>query len=115
MKWKNGFYFDDEAPVGAVSLTDEEYENLLKGQEQGLTIEDENGKPVLKDYREKNDNAENIKEYLSNKEKLSKLTEDMIQYIAGEDVPNIEERKAEFIRVHNEVRAYEGKEQRNTL
>lgn len=51
MKWKNGFYCDLEAPVGAVSLTNEEYENLLKGQEQGLTIEDENGKPVLKDYR----------------------------------------------------------------
>ena len=61
MKWKNGFYFDDEAPVGAVSLTHEEYENLLKGQEQGLTIEDENGKPVLKNYRINEDIINNKK------------------------------------------------------
>lgn len=51
MKWKSGFYFNDEAPENAVLLTKEEYESLLEGQRQGLTIEDENGKPVLKDYR----------------------------------------------------------------
>lgn len=51
MKWKNGFYFNDEAPEDAVLLTKEEYESLLEGQRQGLTIEDEDGKPVLKDYR----------------------------------------------------------------
>lgn len=109
MKWKNGFYFDGEAPQGAVDITDEEYKSLLQGQSEGLTIEDENGKPVLKDYRPKND----IREYLTKKEKLSKISEDIIQYIAGEDVPNIEERKEEFIRIHNEVRVYEGKKVRN--
>lgn len=109
MKWKNGFYFDGEAPQGAVDITEKEYESLLKAQSEGMTIEDENGKPVLKDYRPKND----IREYLTKKEKLSKISEDIIQYIAGEDVPNFEERKAEFIRIHNEVRVYEGKKARN--
>lgn len=56
---------------------------------------------------------EKAKIYEENKRMLSKLTEDIVQYVAGEDVPNIEERKAEFIRIHNEVRAYEGKEKRN--
>lgn len=63
-----------------------------------------------KTYTEK---KEKTKIYEENKRMLSKLTEDIVQYVAGEDVPNIEERKAEFIRIHNEVRVYEGKEKRN--
>lgn len=59
------------------------------------------------------ESAKNAKVYQKNKQILAKLTEDIIQYVAGEDVPNIEERKAEFIRIHNEVRIYEGKEIRN--
>lgn len=51
MKWKNGFYFDEKAPAGAVELTDERYEELLAGQAQGLTIEERDGIPVLVDYR----------------------------------------------------------------
>ncbi len=38
MKWLNGFYFDDEAPDGAVSITDEEYLTLLNGANSGQTI-----------------------------------------------------------------------------
>ena len=63
-----------------------------------------------KTYTEKKEKA---KKYEENKRMLSKLTEDIVQYVAGEDVPNIEERKATFIRIHNEVRIYEGKEIRN--
>ena len=62
-----------------------------------------------KTYTEKKEKA---KIYEENKRMLSKLTEDIVQYVAGEDVPNIEERKAEFIRIHNEVRVYEGKDAR---
>lgn len=51
MKWKNGFYCDSEAPEGAVELTEEEYSALVCGQAEGLTIEEENGFPVLKDKR----------------------------------------------------------------
>jgi len=51
MKWKNGFYFDDQAPEGAIEITDERYEELIKGQTQGLTIEEQGGLPVLVDYR----------------------------------------------------------------
>lgn len=42
--------------------------------------------------------------------KLNELNYDIIQDIAGEIVPNIEERKAEFITLHNELRILLGKE-----
>lgn len=61
------------------------------------------------------ESAKNAKVYQENKQTLAKLTEDIVQSLAGEDVPNIEERKAEFIRIHNEVRAYEGKEAREVI
>ena len=51
MKWLKGFYLDEEAPEGAVSITDEQYEELLAGQAQGLTIEEKDGFPVLVDHR----------------------------------------------------------------
>lgn len=43
---------------------------------------------------------------------LVELDQDIVQDIAGEIVPNIEERKAEFVTLHNELRALLGKEQR---
>lgn len=51
MKWKNGFYFDDEAPEGAITLPSGRYRELINGQAQGLTIEERDGVPVLVDYR----------------------------------------------------------------
>ena len=69
----------------------------------------------IRDYtptQEELDRIEQAKVYDENRMKLKKLSEDIVQYIAGENVPNIDERKAEFIRIHNEVREYEGKEPR---
>lgn len=54
-----------------------------------------------------------FEEYLRNKAALVRITEDIVQFAAGEDVPQIEERKAEFIRLHNKVRLYEGKAARS--
>ncbi len=48
-------------------------------------------------------------EYLSNKQKLSKLSEDIIQSIAGIYIPNLEEKKNEFKNLLNQVRIFEGK------
>ena len=58
------------------------------------------------------ESAKNAKVYQENKQILAKLTEDIVQYVAGEDVPSFAERKSEFIRLHNEVRIYEGKTER---
>lgn len=43
---------------------------------------------------------------------LQKLSEDIIQHICGEDIPDIQDRMSKFIAIHNEVRILEGKEPR---
>lgn len=45
-------------------------------------------------------------------ERLRALTEDIVQSFVGEVVPDIEERRAEFVALHNELRVLEGKEPR---
>lgn len=45
-------------------------------------------------------------------QRLVELDQDIVQDIAGEVVPNIEERKTEFVTLHNELRVLLGKEQR---
>jgi hypothetical protein len=44
--------------------------------------------------------------------RLQALTEDLVQAMAGEIVPDIEARRAEFVALHNELRELEGKEPR---
>lgn len=46
------------------------------------------------------------------KARIKQLSEDIIQYIVGEHIPDIEDRKLEFITLHNEVRVLEGKKPR---
>lgn len=45
-------------------------------------------------------------------QRLVELDQDIVQDIAGEVVPNIEERKAEFVTLHNELRLLLGKKER---
>ena len=46
------------------------------------------------------------------KNRLTQLSQDIIQYICGELIDDIEERKLEFISTHNELRELLGKEKR---
>lgn len=46
------------------------------------------------------------------KQRLNELDEDIVQDMAGEVVPEIDLRKAEFIELHNELRTLLGKEPR---
>ena len=46
------------------------------------------------------------------KKQLVPLQEDLVQIMAGQYIPNIEYKRAEFRRIHNEIRALEGKPQR---
>jgi len=43
------------------------------------------------------------------KQQLAPLQEDLVQVVAGQYIPNIEYKRAEFRRIHNEIRALEGK------
>lgn len=46
------------------------------------------------------------------KKRLDELNDDFIQYYLGAVIPNIEERKIEFISLHNELREFLEKEPR---
>lgn len=43
------------------------------------------------------------------KKQLQPLNEDLLQVMAGVEIPNIEEKKAEFRRIHGDIRELEGK------
>ena len=43
------------------------------------------------------------------KKQLQPLNEDLLQVMAGVEIPNIEEKKAEFRRIHGDIREVEGK------
>ena len=43
------------------------------------------------------------------KRQLQPLNEDLLQVMAGVEIPNIEEKKAEFRRIHGDIRELEGK------
>lgn len=65
-------------------------------------------------YNQRKEREEADRVYAENKERLTRLSEDLVQSVAGEIIPDLAERKAEFISIHNEVRAYEGKEARKS-
>lgn len=46
------------------------------------------------------------------KQRLSQLSEDLIQSTAGEIIDDIDSRKAEFVKLHNELRVLLGKSER---
>ena len=43
------------------------------------------------------------------KKQLQPLNEDLLQVMTGVEIPNIEEKKAEFRRIHGDIRELEGK------
>lgn len=43
------------------------------------------------------------------KMQLQPLNEDLLQVMAGVEIPNIEEKRAEFRRIHGDIRELEGK------
>lgn len=43
------------------------------------------------------------------KKQLQPLNEDLLQATAGVAIPNLEEKKAEFKRIHGDIRELEGK------
>ena len=47
--------------------------------------------------------------------RLDALSQDIVQHAAGEAVPGIQERRAEFIALHNELRGLLGLEPRETV
>lgn len=93
--------------------TDEQVDALFKqALEQNATIADINGVPTLISRPAPTQDELNKIRIAEIQARLTELDHDIVQDIAGEIVPNIEERKAEFVTLHNELRVLLGKEER---
>ena len=67
---------------------------------------------ILEKYNMRKQKEINKKRIVEIKQQLEELTKDFIQYYLGATIENIEERKAKFISLHNELRELLGKQPR---
>lgn len=63
-------------------------------------------------YYERKQKQENQEKIFDNLKRMEELSKDFIQSFIGADVPNLDVKKQEFVRLHNEVRNLQGKEPR---
>lgn len=108
MKWKNGFYMDNEAPENATFITDERYAELLQGQHKGLAICDVSGTPQLRETT----NMAVFQRIAELKAELAPIMEDVEQEALGIVRDDYAEKKARAAEIINELRVLEGKEPR---
>lgn len=85
-------------------------EDVLK--EIGKTKCFENGKIVDYDNSAEIEAEQNQNRIAKIKQRLDELNKDFIQYYLGAIIPYIDEKKMEFISLHNELREILGKEPR---
>lgn len=94
-----------------IEMTIEEFDKLICEQNKGKGLKVENGKVVA--YIRETTNEELKEQKISElKQRLSQLSEDLIQSTAGEIIDDIDSRKAEFVKLHNELRVLLGKSER---
>lgn len=94
-----------------IELTDIEFDTLLCEQSNGKELKVENGK-VVAYIREATTEQLNHKRIAEIKAQLTELNFDLLQDQAGLLVPNLNEKKQQFIELHNELRTLLGKETR---
>lgn len=94
-----------------IELTDEEFDNLMYEQSHGKELKVVNGKVVAVERVATQEELKNQR-IAEIKQRLEELNKDFIQYYLGAIIPNIEDKKIEFISLHNELRELLGKEPR---
>ncbi len=110
--WENGFYLQQNLQNTRKEISDEKWSELLKGQSEGKEIfTDIDGYPRLRNHIETEEEYKEKRIYQI-KQRLTAISEDIIQDLAGEMVENIESKKQEFISLHNEIRTLLNKLQR---
>lgn len=93
--------------------TDEQVNTLFENAvKQNAIIVDVDGVPTLVSKPEPTQEEVKQTRIAEIQARLTELDHDIIQDIAGEIVPDIETRKIEFIKLHNELRQLLGKELR---
>lgn len=63
-------------------------------------------------YNERKSKLENEEIIRNNIARMNELTKDFVQHSIGASIPDIDIKKQEFVRLHNEVRNLQGKEPR---
>ena len=107
--WENGFYLEQNDNSTRKEITDERWQELLNEQSNGMEVYTrEDGYPDVKEHIATLEETKLMREQQI-KEKLISLSEDFIQDYAGEKIENIENKKREFITLHNELRILQNK------
>ena len=94
-----------------IEMTLEEFDNLMCEQNKGKELKVENGKVIayIREITQEQLKEQKITEL---QQSLNELSYDIIQSTAGEIIDDIEARKAEFVKLHNELRVLLGKDER---
>ena len=94
-----------------MEVTEKEFDYLFCEQSKGKELRVIDGKVVAVEPEE-NPELLIIQRKEEIQERLSQLSQDFVQAMAGAYFEDLEERKAEFQTLHNELRVLEGKEPR---
>jgi hypothetical protein len=111
--WENGFFLEQNEQNTRKEISDETWRELLEAQSNGMEIyTDDNGLPQVREHIKSN---EEIKQNRIDeiKQRLTAISEDIIQDQVGEFVIDLSTKKQEFITLHNELRSLLGKQPRN--
>lgn len=84
---------------------DEEYLDCVSDDFDGLNFN-------IDKYKQRKIKEENQNKIQHNLQRMEELSKDFIQAYLGASIPNIDVKKQEFARLHNEVRNLQGKEPR---
>lgn len=94
-----------------IEISLEQFDALMVAQSNGKELVVENGKIIARDIVKTQEDLKTDR-ILQIKPQMDSLSQDFIQYYLGATIENIEERKAKFISLHNELRELLGKEPR---
>lgn len=84
---------------------EEKYNDCVDSDFVNLTFD-------INTYLKRKNAEENQLKINQNIKRMDELSKDFIQYIIGATVPDLDIKKQEFVRLHNEVRNLQGKEPR---
>ncbi len=108
--WENGFYLEQNETRTRKEISDDRWKILLDEQLNGKEIvTNAEGYPELRECTTIYEESKAIR-IIEIKERLTSISEDLIQDLVGEIVDDLQTKKIEFINLHNELRMLLGKQ-----
>lgn len=109
--WEDGFYLEQNKDGTRLEISDDEWQELLGKHSNGEIIYLDNNQLKTKKIEITEEELKQRRIY-EIKSRLTELNYDLVQDFVGEIIEDIEQRKQEFISLHNELRELLGKEKR---